>query len=126
MALATLIFAVAWLTIRRKPREPRLAPWLAVGISATTAGILFGVAAQKMFYESDGAGGWLLWGSLLLATTASPVFGANALMSGRPSPSFLQLLGPQAYRTLSMLAIMHGLALIVTVVIGTQTALGLV
>jgi exo-beta-1,3-glucanase (GH17 family) len=126
MALATLVFGVAWLTLRRKPRQPGLASWFAVGISATTAGILFGVAAQKMFYESYGAGGWLVWGSLLLATTASPVFGANALMSGRPSPSFLELLGPEGYRTESMLAIMHGLTLIVTVVIGTETALGLV
>ncbi|MBV8916812.1 glycoside hydrolase family 17 protein [Bradyrhizobium sp.] len=126
MALASLVFGVAWLTLRRKPREPRLASWFAIGISATTAGILFGVAAQKAFYESDGAGGWLVWGSLLLATTASPVFGANALMSGRPSASFLELLGPEGYRTESMLAIMHGLALIVTVVIGTETALGLV
>jgi hypothetical protein len=126
MALSTLVFGVAWLTLRRKPREPRLASWFAVGISATTAGILFGVAAQKVFYESDGAGGWLVWGSLLLATTASPVFGANALMSGRPSASFLELLGPEGYPTLSMLAIMHGLALIVTVAIGTETALGLV
>jgi exo-beta-1,3-glucanase (GH17 family) len=126
MALATLVFGVAWLTLRRKPREPGLASWFAVGISATTAGILFGVAAQKMFYESYGAGGWLVWGSLLLATTASPVFGANALMSGRPSLSFLELLGPEGYRTESMLAIMHGLTLIVTVVIGTETALGLV
>jgi exo-beta-1,3-glucanase (GH17 family) len=126
MALATLVFGVAWLTLRRKPREPGLASWFAVAISATTVGILFGVAAQKMFYESYGAGGWLVWGSLLLATTASPVFGANALMSGRPSPSFLELLGPEGYRTESMLAIMHGLTLIVTVVIGTETALGLV
>ena len=110
MALAILVFGAAWLTLRRKPREPRLVSWFAVGISATTAGILFGVAAQKMFYESYGAGGWLLWGSLLGAATASPVFGANALMSGRASPSFLELLGPKDYQTESVLAIMHGLA----------------
>ena len=126
MALATLVFGVAWLTLRRKPREVGLAAWLAVGISAATAGILFGVAAQKMFYESEGAGGWLLWGSFLLAATASPVFGANALMSGRALPAFLQVVGPTDCRTRSMLAIMHGSVLIVTAVIGTATALGLV
>ncbi|MGY8664058.1 glycosyl hydrolase family 17 protein [Bradyrhizobium sp. UFLA05-109] len=125
MALATLIFGAAWLTLRRKPRERGLVSWLAVGISATTAGILFGVAAQRMFYESYGAGGWLLWGSLLVAATASPVCGANVLMSGRASPSFLELLGPRSYRT-EMPPIMYGLALIVTIVIGTMTALGLV
>jgi len=126
MALATLVFGVAWLTLRRKPREPGLASWFAVGLSATTAGILFGVAAQKMFYESYGAGGWLLWGSLLAAATASPVLGANALMSGRVLPVFLEVAGPKDCRTRSVLAIMHGSVLIVTTVIGTATALGLV
>lgn len=123
MALTILVFGAAWLTLRRKPR---LVSWFAVGISATTAGILFGVAAQKMFYESYGAGGWLLWGALLVAATASPVFGANALMSGRAPPTFLELLGPKDSRTPSVLAIMHGLVLIVTIVIGTETAIGFV
>jgi glucan 1,3-beta-glucosidase len=126
MALAILVFGAAWLTLRRKPRRRRLVSWYAVGISATTAGILFGVAAQKMFYESYGVGSWLLWGALLVAATASPVFGANALMSGRAPPTFLELLGPKDYRTPSALAIMHGLALIVTIVIATETALGFV
>jgi exo-beta-1,3-glucanase (GH17 family) len=126
MVLAILVFGAAWLTSRREPRQPRLVSWFAVGISATTAGVLFGVAAQKMFYESYGAGGWLLWGALLGAATASPVFGANAVMSGRTPPTFLELLGPKDYRTLSGLAIFHGFALIVTVVIGAETALGLV
>ncbi|WP_245473832.1 glycosyl hydrolase family 17 protein [Bradyrhizobium zhanjiangense] len=126
MALSVLVFGVAWLTLRRKGREPGAAPWFAVAISATTAGILFGVAAQKMFYESYGAGGWLLWGSFLAAAVASPVFGANALMSGRVSPSFLELLGPSEHRTQSVLATGSGLVRIATAVIGTATALGLV
>ena len=126
MALAILVFGAAWLTTRRKPWQPRLVSWFAVGISATTAGILFGVAAQKMFYESYGAGGWLQWGALLVAATASPVLGANALMSGRAPPAFLELLGPKDYRTPSLPAILHGLALIVTIVIGTETAIGFV
>src|SRR6202166_2855798 len=94
MALAILVFAAAWLTLRRRPWTPRLASWVAVGMSATTAGILLGVAADKMFYESYGIGGWLLWGSLLVAATAAPVLCANALMSGRSLPTFLELLGP--------------------------------
>ncbi|MGY3037720.1 exo-beta-1,3-glucanase (GH17 family) [Bradyrhizobium sp. USDA 4354] len=126
VALATLVFAAAWLTSRRKPGSSGLASWFGVAISATTAGILFGVAAQKVFFESVGAGGWLLWSSLLAAATVSPVLGANALMSGRPPPSFQELLGPKGYRTESMLVTMHGLALIVIVVTGTATALGLV
>src|SRR4029077_15442572 len=126
MVLAILVFGTAWLTLRRKPWKPRFVSWFAVGISATTVGILFGVAAQKMFYESYGAGGWLLWGSLLLATTAAPVFSANALMSGRALPAFLELVGPKDCRTRSVLALMHGSVLIVTTVVGTATALGLV
>ena len=126
MALAILVFGAAWLTLRRNPWRPPFVSWFAVGISATTAGILFGVAAQKMFYESYGAGSWLVSGALLGAATASPVFGANALMSGRAPPTFLELLGPKDYRTLSGLATMHGLAWLVTIVIGTETAFGLV
>ena len=126
MALAMLVFGAAWLTLRRKPRKPGLVAWFAVGLSAATAGILLGVAAQKMVYESYGAGGWLLWGSLLAAATASPVLGASALMSGRAAPCFLDVLGPQGYQTESVLATVHGLAWIVTVVIGTAIALGLV
>jgi len=45
MALAILVFGAAWLPLRRGLWQPRLVSWFAVAISATTAGILFGVAA---------------------------------------------------------------------------------
>jgi exo-beta-1,3-glucanase (GH17 family) len=126
MGLAVLVFGAAWLALRRRPWTPRLVSWLAVGISATTAGILLGVAADKMFYESYGFGGWLLWGSLLAAATAAPLLCANALMSGRSLPTFLELLGPREYRNRSAPTIILGLALMVTAVIGAQSALGFV
>jgi glucan 1,3-beta-glucosidase len=126
MALAILVFAAAWLTLRRRPWTPRLASWVAVGISATTAGILFGVAIHKMLFESYGLGGWLVWGWLLAAAIASPVFCANALMSGRGLPTFLELLGPRDQRVRSAMAIILGLAFIVTTLIGAETALGFV
>ena len=126
MALAILVFATAWLTLRRRPWTPRLASWVAVGISATTAGILFGVAVHKMLFESYGSGGWLVWGWLLAAAIASPVFCANALMSGRGLPTFLELLGPRDQRVRSAMAIILGLAFIVTTLIGAETALGFV
>ncbi|HZY60624.1 MAG TPA: hypothetical protein VFE56_12735, partial [Candidatus Binataceae bacterium] len=126
MGLAVLVFGAAWLTLRRRPWTPRLVSWLAVGISATTAGILLGVAADKMFYESYGFGGWLLWGSLLAAATAAPVLCANALMSGRSLPTFLELVGPREYQNRSAPTIILGLALMVTAVIGAQSALGFV
>ena len=87
MGLSVVVFAVAFLTLRRRPWTPRPAAWIAVALCATTAGILFGVAADKLYYESYGFGGWLLWGALLLAGIASPVLAANALVSGRPLPT---------------------------------------
>ena len=74
-----------------------------------------------MVYESYEAGGWLL-----LSATAAPVAGANILMSGGAVPTFLGLLGPKNYQTQSMPAIMLGLTWMVTIVIGTETALGFV
>jgi exo-beta-1,3-glucanase (GH17 family) len=126
MALCLFVFGAASLTLRRRPWTPRLATWIAVAISATTAGILFGVASDKMFYESYGFGGWLQWGALLAAAIASPMLCANALMSGRALPTFLELLGPRQGRTGSVPAMLLGVALIVTTLVGAETALGFV
>jgi hypothetical protein len=126
MALSALVFGAAWLTLRRRPWRPRLAAWIAVAISATSAGILLGIAADKMFYESYGIGGWLGWGALLAAAMASPLLCANALMSGRALPTFLELFGPRDERTRSALTLTLGAALVVTTLIGAETALGFV
>ena len=126
MALAILAFATAWLTLRRRPWTPRRASWIAVGISATSAGALLGIAADKVFYESYGLGGWLFWGSLLAAGVASPLFCAHALMSGRGLPTFLELLGPADYRDRSWIAVILGLILAVTTLVGADTAIGFV
>jgi glucan 1,3-beta-glucosidase len=125
MVLSVLVFAVAWLTLRRKPWTPRFASWLAVGLSATSAGALLGVAYDKMYYESYGVGGWLFWGFLLAAAIAAPLLASHALMSGRSLPNFLELLGPSNYRERSWTAAILGLVLLVTVVIGAATAVGL-
>ena len=77
-----------------------------------------------MYYESYGPGGWLQWGTLLAAAIASPMLCANAAMSGRPLPAFLDLLGPRDGRTGSVLGALLGLVLIVTTLIAAQTALG--
>ncbi len=79
-----------------------------------------------MFYESYGFGGWLGWGALLAAGIASPLLGANALMSGRPLPTFLDLLGPRDGLARPALSVMLGLTLAVTTLIGAETALGFV
>jgi exo-beta-1,3-glucanase (GH17 family) len=126
MALSIFVFGTALLTLRRRPWTPRLTSWIAVGLSATTAGILFGIATDKMFYESYGFGGWLGWGALLTAAIASPLLCANALMSGRSLPTFLDLLGPRDIKARSVPTLLLGAALIVTTLIGTETALGFV
>jgi exo-beta-1,3-glucanase (GH17 family) len=126
MVLAIVIFAVAGLTLRRRPWMPPLASWIAVALSATTAGILIGIAADKVFYESYGLGGWLGWGTLLAAAIASPLFCANALMAGRSLPTFLELIGPREDRTISVAAMALGFVLVVTTLIAAKTALGLV
>ena len=66
----------------------------------------------------------LQWGALLAAAIASPLLCANAAMSGRPLPTFLELFGPRDGRTDSVLQAMLGLVLGVTTLIAAQTALG--
>ena len=102
MGLSFLIFGVAWLTLRRRPWTPRPVSWIAVGLSATSAGILLGIGVDKMLYESYGIGGWIQWGALLAVAIASPLFCAHAIMAGRSLPTFLELLGPPEFRTRSL------------------------
>ncbi len=47
-------------------------------------------------------------------------------MSGRALPTFLELLGPRDCRNRSALTVVLGLALVVTTLIGAETALGFV
>jgi exo-beta-1,3-glucanase (GH17 family) len=124
MTLSVAVFLAAWLTLRRRPWTPRPTSWIAVGLWATTAGILFGIAADKMFYESYGVGGWLQWGALLAAAIASPLLCTHAAMSGRSLPTFLELLGPREFRGGSFPTALLAIALAVTTLIAAETALG--
>src|ERR1700752_5131722 len=124
MVLSAITFLVAIGTLRRRPWTPRLVSWIAVAISATTAGCLLGIAADKMYYESYGVGGWLKWGALLAAAIASPLFCAHAQMTGRPLPTLLELIGPRDDRSRSAFTILLGLVLAITTVIAAETALG--
>jgi glucan 1,3-beta-glucosidase len=124
LGLGFVTFLVAWLAVRRRPWAPRIMSWIAVGVSATSAGILLGVAIDKMIYESYGTGGWVQWGTLLAAAILAPILSAHALMEGKSLPTFLELLGPRQYRHGTLLTALLGLSLIVTTVIGAETALG--
>ena len=124
MALSVMTFLAALLTLRRRPWTPRLGVWIAVAVSATSAGSLLGIAADKVYFESYGVGGWLQWGALLAAAIASPLLCANALMAGRSLPTFLELFGPRELRTKSILTVLLGLALAISALIAAETALG--
>ncbi|MGY4479172.1 glycoside hydrolase family 17 protein [Bradyrhizobium sp. USDA 3364] len=124
MALSVATFVVAWLTLRRRPWTPRPSAWIAVGISATTAGALLGIAGDKMYYESYGVSGWLHWGALLAAGIAAPLLAAHALIAGRSLPTFLELVGPRDYRGKGMFGAVLAIVLAITTVIAAETALG--
>ena len=124
MALSVATFLVAWLTLRRRPWTPRPSAWIAVAISATTAGALLGIAGDKMYYESYGTSGFLHWGVLLAAAIIAPLLTAHALIAGRSLPTFLELIGPRDYRGKGAIGALLAIVLAVTTVIAAETALG--
>ena len=126
LAFCICVFGTALLTLKRRPSQVGLASWVAVAISATVGGILFGVSADKMLHESYGFGGWLLQGLLLAAGITAPLLSANALMTGRALPAFLELLGPAEGRSRQLMTRILGFTLIVTTLIAAETALSLV
>lgn len=126
MIFSILVFGVALLTLRRRPWSPHLSSWLTVATCAATGGALLGLALDKMLVESLGVGGWTIGILLFGAAVLSPLIVANTVMYGRSLPTFLELLGPSAYRTGSRMQTILGIVLLVTTVIATQTALGFV
>ncbi|MFN5716481.1 MAG: beta-(1-6) glucans synthase [Bradyrhizobium sp.] len=124
MALSVATFLGAWLTLRRRPWTPRPSAWIAVAISATTAGALLGIAGDKMYYESYGTSGFLHWGVLLAAAIIAPLLTAHALIAGRSLPTFLELIGPRDYRGKGAIGALLAIVLAVTTVIAAETALG--
>jgi exo-beta-1,3-glucanase (GH17 family) len=126
LALSISVFGAALLTLRRRPWPPRLISWVAVAVSATVGGILLGVSADEMLYESYGFGDWLVQGLLLAAGIAAPLLSSSALMSGRALPTFLELIGPRENRNPSFPTMVLGFTLTVTTLIAAETALGLV
>jgi exo-beta-1,3-glucanase (GH17 family) len=126
LVFCACVFGAALLTLRLRPSSPRTSAWAAVAICATVGGILLGIGVEKMLLESYGVGGWLLRGLLMAAGMAAPVLSAHALMTGLPLPTFLEVLGPAEGRGLSLMTRILGVTLIVTTVLATETALGLV
>lgn len=126
LAFGAAIFLVALLTFWRRPSASGLTPWLAVSACATTGGILLGLGAEKAAYENYGLAGWFNQGLLLTAAVTLPLLCSNALMAGRPLPTFRELLGPREGWPRSLPALVLGLVLIVTTLVTVELALGLV
>ncbi len=124
--LSIVTFAAAMVTLRRRPWPPRLASWIAVFLMATTGGALLGIAVERMLVESYGVGGWMRWGLFLATGILAPPLCANALMSGRPLPAFLDLFGPRETRTGQALTVVLGLNLLTATMLGVESALGFV
>ncbi|UTD30601.1 beta-(1-6) glucans synthase [Bradyrhizobium sp. WD16] len=125
LVLSMAVFGAAFFRSRRKPWSPRVSSWIAVAISATVAGSLFGIAVDKLLYEGlDGS--WVQWGLLLAAAVMAPILSATALMSGLPLPTFLEVVGPRQQRTNSRVVAALGVTVIVTALIAAESALGFV
>jgi exo-beta-1,3-glucanase (GH17 family) len=126
LVLCLLVFVTAGWTLRWRPASPGLVSWIAVAISATTSGVLLGVGIDKLLYESFGFDGWLRQCVLLAAAIAAPLLSTHALMSERPIPAFLDILGPSERRTQTFMTTLLGVTLIAITLISVETALGLV
>ena len=63
---------------------------------------------------------------MLAAAIVAPLLCAEALMSGRPLPAFVELIGTREDRARSLPALLLGGVLVVTTLVATETALGLV
>ena len=126
VAFGTLIFAVALLTLRRKPWKPRWTAWIAVFVSATAGGILLGVGIDKLMYESLGWAGWAQNGVLMALGLIIPLVATYALMAGQPMPAFVELIGPREDRRTGTVNRVLGFALAVLAVLAAETALGFV
>lgn len=120
------IFGAALLALKSRSSLPRLSSWVGVASSATVGGILLGIGAEKMLYESYGIGGWLLHGSLLGAGLAAPLLCSHAVLAKRELPTFLELIGPREGPPLGWPKLILGLTLIATALLAVVTALSLV
>jgi exo-beta-1,3-glucanase (GH17 family) len=121
-----LIFAVAFLAARQGSRQSRWTPWLAVALIASIGGALLGLTVESVLLQSLGIGRWIRSGILLAVAIGAPLFCADALMSGRPLPTFSEIMGPRGSLRLPGLSLACGLVLTLTALVACETALGLV
>jgi len=125
LAFSACVFAAGFWASRGRS-NPRPGWWAAVAISATTGGILLGLAAEKWRYESFGPFYWVMQSLLLAAAIAAPLLSAIAVMSERALPPLRDLIGRTELRVQSVQTIMLGGTLAVVTLIAAVSALNLV
>lgn len=126
LLLSIAVFAVAFRAAGRRQSSPGLAAWTAIAISATTGGILLGLSAEQILFESYGVGDPLMRSLLLAAGITALLVSSNAVMSGRALPTLVELMHQPEGRTLSLAETALGLAFTVTTLIAAENALAFV
>ena len=126
LALSLATFAAALMARKGARSAAGFARWVAVAACATSGGLLAGLAAEKALDESFGLDGGLFQAVLLAAGVVLPLLCANAVMTGRSLPAFVDLFGPRDGRARSRPLLIFGLILTVAILAATETALGLV
>jgi exo-beta-1,3-glucanase (GH17 family) len=126
LVLGISMFCVAFWTVRRRQASPGLAPWIAVAISATVGGVLLGLSAEQLLFETYGIGDPLMRSLLLAAGIAASLLSSNAVMSGGALPTFPELMDVGKSRTLPFPTIILGVAFTVTTLIAAENALAFV
>jgi glucan 1,3-beta-glucosidase len=86
--------------------------------------MLLGLAAEKAYFESLGALGWLRSGLLLAAGFLAPLLAAGALMTRRGLPSFAELIGPRTMRIRWPETLALGACWAVATLLAAESALG--
>jgi exo-beta-1,3-glucanase (GH17 family) len=126
VALAAVVFAVAFAVRRRAAAKADISLWPRVAATALASGTTIGWTIENVPLESLTIGDWVR--SLAWATVAllSPVVVAAAMAVEKRMPIFARILGRGADRARDGLVLAVGLLLIVLAVLATQAALGLV
>lgn len=124
LAGATFLAAFLGAGVRKGDRGASF--WAAVAAMALGSGGLIGWTLEKGAVESLGLGGWLRSAALVGVALAAAPLAAAALGRGERPPRFAMLLGGEAERPDTRLAVALGLCLIALGVLAVQVLLALV
>jgi glucan 1,3-beta-glucosidase len=127
MALALAVFGAAFWTQRRSASEPLSGgEWGAVAGIALFAGLTIGRAVAAAPVESLGFGGWLRSIVILALGLAVPLLAAAGIAARSRFVALSTFLDPAQWRTSSRIELALAGALVASVVLVVQIALGLV